>query len=215
MNAVAPRLITLPDGQQCLVWSDNERRRQLSSASVGGGLSDIDWIVNLQVPAHYSRRDLDAHAAEVVQGVGMSGDGVAMLTAAAVEHVATATESGVRADATVGISTPTWAAGPDSGGEHDSKPGTINIVVQLPVELSLAAAVNAVMTATEAKTQALIECGIDGTGTATDAIVVTWPATSAGAASQLFAGPRSTWGARLARVVHSAVLDGVTGWQQR
>ena len=54
--------------------------------------------------------------------------------------------------------------------------GTINVVAQLPVGLEPGAAVNATMTITEAKVQALVEAGIDGTGTATDAVVVTWPA---------------------------------------
>lgn len=72
--------------------------------------------------------------------------------------------------------------------------------------LSGGGAVNAVITATEAKTQALIEAGIDGTGTATDAVVVVWPST---AAPERFAGPRAPWGGRLARCVHAAVRSGL------
>lgn len=215
MSAIVPSLITLLDGQQCLVWSDGVRRRQLSSASVGGGLSDIDWVVNLQVPSDYSRYDLDDHAAEVTEAAGLSGTGVTMLTAAAVQHVTSSTEAGVRSDATVGISTPTWAAAPDSGSGDAPEPGTINIVVQLPLELSVAAAVNAVMTATEAKTQALVECGVNGTGTATDAVTITWPVSGIAARPEQFAGPRSTWGARIGRVVHAAVIDGVRAWELR
>jgi adenosylcobinamide hydrolase len=210
---IAPQLVALPGDGRCLVWAGNGPLRQLSSASVGGGLSDIEWIVNLQVPSDYSRLDLDDHAAEVARQVGLSGVGVTLLTAADVGTATAATEQGVRADATIGISTPTWAAAPDSA--SDSGPGTINIVVQLPVVLSVSAAVNAVMTATEAKTQALLECGVDGTGTATDAVVLTWPIQSEGANAQLFAGPRSTWGARIARVVHSAVFSGAAAWQHR
>ena len=85
------------------------------------------------------------------------------------------------------------------------RPGTINIIVSVPVPLGDAAYVNAVMTATEAKTQALLEAGIRATGTASDAICIAAPV--AGERAD-FAGPRSLWGARIARAVHSAVHAG-------
>ena len=79
-------------------------------------------------------------------------------------------------------------------------------MAQLPVGLEPGAAVNATMTITEAKVQALAEAGIDGTGTATDAAVVTWPAA---ASRERFCGPRSVWGQRLAIAVHEAVRSGL------
>jgi adenosylcobinamide amidohydrolase len=75
----------------------------------------------------------------------------------------------------------------------------------VPVPLSDAAYVNAVMTATEAKTQAVLEAGFRATGTASDAICVAAPAAGE---PENFAGPRSLWGARIARAVHSAVHAG-------
>ncbi|MFF4778427.1 adenosylcobinamide amidohydrolase [Microtetraspora fusca] len=109
-------------------------------------------------------------------------------------------------------------------------PGTINIIVAVPVAFTDAALVNAVMTVTEAKTQALIEAGFPGTGTASDAVCVavrdagthqgtgggsgvgraTWDGGDAG--PELFGGPRSIWGARIARAVHRAVLAGARQW---
>ena len=79
-------------------------------------------------------------------------------------------------------------------------------MVQIPVGLSPAAAVNAVATATEAKVQALVEAGVPGTGTASDAVLVCW---SPALPVEPFAGPRSTWGARIARAVHAAVRRGL------
>jgi adenosylcobinamide amidohydrolase len=70
------------------------------------------------------------------------------------------------------------------------------------VPLSDAAYVGAVMTATEAKTQAVLEAGFRATGTATDAICIAAPAAGQ---PEDFTGPRSLWGARIARAVHSAV----------
>jgi adenosylcobinamide hydrolase len=84
-------------------------------------------------------------------------------------------------------------------------PGTINIVAVLPERLSDAALVNAVVTLTEAKTQALFDAGLDATGTATDAVCILCPTTGPIAA---FGGPRSPVGSRLARAVYAAVLEG-------
>jgi hypothetical protein len=85
------------------------------------------------------------------------------------------------------------------------RPGTINILVSVPVPLGDAAYVNAVMTATEAKTQALLDAGYHASGAASDALCVAAPAAGE---PQDFAGPRSLWGARIARAVHSAVHAG-------
>jgi adenosylcobinamide amidohydrolase len=85
------------------------------------------------------------------------------------------------------------------------RPGTINVIVSVPVPLSEAAYVNAVMTATEAKTQALLEAGISATGTASDAVCIAAPVAGE---REDFAGPRSLWGARIARAVHAAVHAG-------
>ncbi|MEU5878998.1 adenosylcobinamide amidohydrolase [Spirillospora sp. NPDC047279] len=100
-----------------------------------------------------------------------------------------------------------------------STPGTVNIVVAVPVALTDAALVNAVMTATEAKTQALLEAGYPCTGTASDAVcVAALERPGPAGAAEPFAGPRSVWGARIARAVHSAVHAGAldyTAWLRR
>ena len=201
---------TVRDTHDVLVWRFEQPVLALSSAPVGGGSAALDWLVNIGVTDGYGRTDLDAHAAEVADLLGLRGTGAALLTATAVGGVRSADEDGVRVDATVGVTRPTWAA--DLDGTHARRgpegwhPGTINIVVQLPVGLSPAAAVNAVVTATEAKTQALVEAGVPGTGTASDAVVVCWPPSLP---AEPFAGPRSTWGARVARAVHRAVAAGL------
>ena len=119
----------------------------------------------------------------------------------------------MHAAATVGLRVPTWAAAPTGRPDPElappPRPGTINVIVALPVPLTDAALVNAVVTATEAKTQAVLEAGFAGTGTATDAICVAAPAD--GTREEDFTGPRSLWGARIARAVHAAVRAGAAG----
>jgi adenosylcobinamide hydrolase len=202
----AARLVdvsTVPETRQALVWSFTSRVLALSSAPVGGGSAGLDWLVNVGVVRDYARTDLAHHAAEVAARIGLTGTGAALFTAVPVERAVRADDGGVVVDATVGVTRPTWAA--DADGARGG-PGTVNIVVQVPVALSPAAAVNAVITATEAKVQALVEAGIPGTGTASDAVVVCWPAS---VPVEDFAGPRSTWGARIARATHRAVADGL------
>jgi adenosylcobinamide amidohydrolase len=99
--------------------------------------------------------------------------------------------------------------------ETQPRPGTINVVVVLPLPLIDAALVNAVVTATEAKTQAVLEAGYAGTGTASDAVCVACPRPRPGEAAEIFAGPRSPWGGRVARAVHAAVRAGADRWTDR
>lgn len=198
-----------------LVWRLPEPMTVASTASVGGGVGTRRWLINAQVASGYVRRDQAKHAKELAKNAELDGSGVAMFTAAEVRRVRLAVDGGVQAEATVGLTHPTWAA--DVDGAHNGSPsrlpdrsvvpsaGTINIVAIMPVRLAPAALLNALTTATEAKSQALFEAGVPGTGTGSDALAVVCPATGD---PEPFAGPRSRWGARLARAVHAAVLAG-------
>lgn len=194
----------------------------LSSASVGGGLNQASWLLNIGVVPDYARTDLENHANQVAIEFALDGVGQALFTAADVARYKQASCDGVLAHATVGVAKPTWAADPSGGytpwppetsdpstdqiTQSPHFPGTINLVVQLPIGLEVAAAVNAVITMTEAKTQALYDRGIPGTGTASDAVVLVWPT---GVATERFAGTRSKWGARIAQAAHEAVRRGI------
>ena len=200
------------------MWRPGPGHRMISSALVGGGIGPASWVLNAQVPGGYARLDPVTHLQELAARFGLSGPGVGMLTAASVDRLVTATDEGVTATATVGLRVPTWAAAPPDATDPELAPlrvGTINIVVSVPVALNDAALVNAVITATEAKTQAILGAGYPGTGTASDAICV---AALGSGPAEPFAGPRSVWGARLARAVHAAVHAGArdyTAWLRR
>ena len=69
---------------------------------------------------------------------------------------------------------------------------------------------NVLATATEAKSQAMFDAGMPGTGTATDAIVVAAPSPRRCALEPAkFGGPRSVWGARAARATHTTIAAGI------
>lgn len=235
-----------------LVWDAGPGWRMISSGAVGGGIGERTWWLNAAVARDYARTDLRAHLAELAELAGVEGPGVGMLTAADVRSWARAEDGGVHVAATVGLGVPVpAAAAPERiADEVLTTVGTINVLIVLPVPLTDAALVNAVLTATEAKTQALVEHGIPGTGTSSDAICIACPApgmvpgTAPGAGPgtapevvsgpvpgtvpgpvpgpgtteagvEPFGGPRSTWGARLARAVHRAVGDGTAAWLDR
>lgn len=189
--------------------------RVVASAPLGGGIGLRGFVLNAQVLPSYARRDPDAHLRELAATIGLSGPGVGMLTAADVAAARRADDHGVAVLATVGLGHPIRAAAPPGEEEEAAQvagpvAGTINLVALLPVRLSDAALVNAVATATEAKVQALFDLGLDATGTATDAVCVACPAEGP---PESFGGPRSPWGAPLARAVHAAVTGSSTAGQ--
>lgn len=188
-----------------LVWRLPAPMRAVASAPHGGGVGVRRWVMNAQVPPSYGRRDPDHHLNKLAISLGLPGRGVGMLTAAQVRQARGGFDGGVDVLATVGLSHPILAAAPDDARAAALVAGTINIVAMVPEKLTDAALVNAVATVTEAKTQALLDAGLNATGTATDAVCILCPDDGRMAT---FGGPRSMWGARLARAVHAAVLAG-------
>lgn len=216
---------------RALVWEVPDGWVALSSASVGGGLTWPRWVANVDVGDAFRRTDLAAYAAGRASELGLDGPGTTLLTAADVRQVEHAEVEGVRCWATVGVTKPTWpvppvdehqhgdaapqgtrTVGEHPGPAHDGPPppGTINLVVASPVPLSVSALVQAVGTTTEAKAQVLVQAGVPGTGTASDAVVVLCPDPSrSDGAAEAFAGVRSVWGRRVAAAVHATVAAGL------
>ncbi len=206
-----------------LVWRLPRPYLSISSAPLGGGVRTTEWIINCTVPMSYHRPDPDVHLREIAVGLGLTGPGVGLLTGVDVAERVGAEDAGVTCWATVGLGAPAWAAAPDGDlrrhpptAPHQDepavdqrKPGTVNLVILVPARLGDAALVNAVATATEAKSQALWELGVEATGTASDAVCVLCPAEGP---IQEYAGPRSLWGARLARATRAAVHAGGREW---
>ncbi|GGM98669.1 adenosylcobinamide amidohydrolase [Actinoplanes campanulatus] len=187
-----------------LLWRFPQPLLAASSAVLGGGTGPREWLVNASVAMSYARPDPDVHLAGLAAGLGLTGPGIGLLTGVDVTDVVAADDDGVQVHATVGLGAPIQAADPEATG-FGHRPGTINIVVWVPQRLADGALINAIATATEAKVQALAELGLAATGTATDAVCVLCPLDGPPAA---YGGPRSRWGAPLARAVHRAVLDG-------
>jgi adenosylcobinamide amidohydrolase len=237
MSDVQPFLasrVEAGDEVPVLVWRFDPPVLAISSGPLGGGIGVRNWALNATVPMSYDRDDPDVHLSELAAALGLGdGPGVGLLTGLDVGRRVGAADGGVSVTATVGLGLPCWAAAPDpdravdaagdcgagdcgAGDRGGPRPvprqpvGTINVVARVPVRLSPGALVNAVATITEAKAQAIWRAGIEATGTCTDAVCVVCPAEGP---AEPYCGPRSVWGARLARAAHAAVLDGARAWQ--
>lgn len=196
------------------VWVRSvEPLRVLSSAVVGADLAETCHILNMHVPKGYRCGDPAEDLRAFARKLGIAEPFVGLMTAALTHEAAPVTEGAdgivVTAVATVGLGTPV-AAGLSPRAPW--RPSTINTIVLVDAQLEPGSAVNAVITATEAKVGALSDAGIvtpDGmpaTGTVTDAVVVAWTGRGPRLA---YLGPATPGGWLVARAVRRAVTEGI------
>jgi len=181
----------------------------LSSAVVGGGLGSARHIVNMHVDKDYDGGSPEDDLAAFADSCGVQGAFVGLMTAAYTEHACVMAESrdgvSVAAVVSVGLSNTTNAG---ITPPLATAPGTINAILLVDAALSPSALVNAVITATEAKTMVLTEWDVrtpDGdpaSGTSTDSVVV---ACTQGGTGLSYAGPATTVGWLVARTVRAAI----------
>jgi adenosylcobinamide hydrolase len=185
----------------------------LSSAIVGGGFQRAHHLLNFHVDKNYYCPNPKADLQTFAQRMGIDGQFVGLLTAVNLNKarlvflqeaglgVAALVTAGVSNAACAGVTPP-----------FSSKPGTINTILILDARLTRAAMLNAVITATEAKSALLGEMNIRttngdlATGTSTDTVTVA--ATGRGKL-QSYAGPVTTLGWLIARTVRQAVNDSI------
>jgi len=151
----------------------------LTSAIVGGGFIRAQHIINRHVDKSYRNDDAAGDVRDFARSHGLSEPFVGLMTAVHLDKakaatsryggvtVATIVTAGLGNATAAGLTIPTV-----------SHIGTINMIILVDANLSPAAMVNTVITATEVKTQVLLAHGVrtpDGhaaTGTSTDAVVV-------------------------------------------
>lgn len=202
--------------REAVVIKAHQPLRVVSSAVVGGGFGEAHAIVILHVPKNFPCDDPDGELAAFAQRRGIPSPYVGLMTSAWTEKAERGVETANRITAcavvTVGLGNPVGAGRSPVAAW---RPSTINTVIVLDAAPEPAALVNAVITATEAKTLALAEAGIRSlegslaSGTSTDAVVVA--ATGQGPRCR-FGGPVSDLGWVLARAVRSALDTGIRRW---
>jgi adenosylcobinamide hydrolase len=195
----------------------------------GGGAKKTCAILNVEVPKGYSEQNLHMDPAALIvessKKLDLKGDFMGMVTAACVQNFALASK---REDG-VGVSVIATAADNEgntcnysesSGEEIKTKviEGTINIIVVIDGHPTESCLVSSIITATEAKTAAMLELDIRSrysgdaaTGTITDAIV----AAETGRGDLIvYGGPASKLGQLVGYCTRKAVKEAIMKGQE-
>jgi len=201
----------------------------VSSAMLNGGAVKANHILNLNVRDQY-KKGLNVQQpphltlTQYCRNCGWSGTTVGLMTAASMDsfRMVQATAQGVEIFVlvTAGLSNARRAgdyAEYRMIGTPLYNPGTINIICLTTAALTQAAMIEAVITATEAKTAALQNLGIKSpvsgtpaTGTGTDAIAVAC-ASGHGSIKVQYCGKHVIFGEILAKLVIEALTSSLHG----
>jgi len=209
--------IRLFEKNKTLILQSEKRLFTLNSSVLGGGFHTPHFIINQQVDKNYSGDDPSKDLIRNIEEIELMPDEcVGMMTAALVKHAAIEYEIenniSVTAVATAGTSNAMAAGGTPPpfvfGGV-----GTINIMLIIDGNLTEGGMVNAVITATEAKTMALqdlqikdVFTGEPASGTSTDAVVVA----VTGKGERLpYAGTATQVGGMIGRTVRKSVSEAI------
>ncbi|OPY32402.1 MAG: Adenosylcobinamide amidohydrolase [Methanomassiliicoccales archaeon PtaU1.Bin124] len=197
-----------------------KRMHVLSTTVRNGAFTVADTIMMVQVPISYNGNDPEGELENIVKELGLNEHTVGFMTAADMERVITVVEQEYHderavAIVTAGVKNCVYAGEliPDhiqaqlgGGMAH-----TINTMVVLARPLHDTGMVNAVITATEAKSAALKDCAVRGTGTTSDAVAIICPIGD----GEKYAGTATDIGICLSRAVRQAVKESTLKWYQR
>lgn len=215
------------------------RKRVLSSAPQGGGLTLASHILNHQVdsnPSSMANRlksypDPAVFLRNVASRLGIRARTVGLMTAVPMTQLVTARAATVglwvECFATVGVTNAVRAGEwpPQcSGLDTRSRPGTINLILITNGSLTQAAMVGIVQVATEAKTgvlrdQEVLSCHgrMAATGTGTDAVVIACEVRGEGPL-HTYSGTHTVLGALVGQAVTDCVTRGLAkakAWREK
>lgn len=191
----------------------------ISSAVLGAELRQARYIINHSVDKDYSGSDPEEELRQVAERLRLGRDVLGMMTAVSVKNTVLCRER--RKDLTVATLCTAGTGNPGVAGltvskvQSQYKPGTINLILLVDGNLTDAAMVNAVITATEAKARALFKArvvlsgGEQATGTTTDSIVV---ACTGRGEPLRYAGTATGLGYLIGSTVYRAVSQGIEAY---
>jgi len=166
------------------------------STGLCGGWKKVKFAFNHTVDNTFFRTDPVKYLRNVAKLYSLRSY-FGLLTSVQMDKLSIKCSEEVTAFVTAGVKNP------------NEKIGTINIIAVLDCRISRSAMLNAIITATEAKTKALIESGYKFTGTNTDAVVLL--CTQKGRYCR-YAGPASDLGRHIWKAVSRAVKESLNKW---
>jgi adenosylcobinamide hydrolase len=193
------------------------RYRVLSSTIMGGGFTETDTLFILEVKMGYDNCRPESDLEEVVQRYSLPEDAVGFMTAADVNRVLTVKRdelNGKRAIviATAGVTNAVYAGERLPQEIIDLLPkhvaGTINIIAILDSPVQDCGLAGGFITATEAKSAALLDMKVKGTGTTSDAVAIACPQ----GGGDKYCGPATDTGMVMARTIREAVAESIRKW---
>jgi adenosylcobinamide hydrolase len=159
------------------------------STGILGGWKKVDSAFNHTVSPEFYKMDPKEYLKRVASKYGLKRY-FGLLTAVPMKKLSIKSSGAVTAFVTAGVENP-----------NDT---TINIILVLEARTSRSGLLNAIITATEAKSKALFELGYSFTGTNTDAVVVL--STRRGKFER-FTGPATNLGQEIWKCVSLGVKD--------
>ena len=189
----------------------------LASTIICGGLTTADTFFIFEVPLSYDGDDPEGDLDMVRKDFGLSPDSIGFMTGRDVKKVITISRVRVNSVEAVAVVTAGVTNSLTAGdrlpleikeGLTAHRVGTINIISVVGSPLQDCGMVNAVMTITEAKSAALKDAGIGGTGTTSDAVVIAVPE----GPGAKYAGTATDVGIAIARSVRTAVAGSIRKW---
>ncbi|MHC1568324.1 MAG: adenosylcobinamide amidohydrolase [Candidatus Syntropharchaeia archaeon] len=178
--------------EDAVIVSSKEEFPCLSSAILNGGYARVRSIVNLRVQEDYRNPDPEKDLISFSERMGLRKPVVGMMTAADMKNAVLMEEGYVKAITTAGFSR-----------------RTINIILLVEGDLTQGCMANGIITATEAKTSALIdldvrEDGFQMTGTPTDSIAI---ACDGKGKKHVYAGSATDLGKKIGNLVRRSVKE--------
>lgn len=183
----------------------------LSTSFFGGGFRRARHILNAQVSKDYDSDDPAADLRAIAAHCDVRESFIGLMTAVPLRkaRIALLEEQGLRVAAlvTAGVGN---ASSAGITPPCAPKAGTINIILLLDAKLTRAAMLNAIITATEAKSAVLHALDIRtpegelATGTSTDTVTI---AMTGRGSAQAYAGPATVIGWMIAKTVRQAVQE--------
>lgn len=174
-----------------------EGKFEAISSGLLGGWRDVNYIFNHTVN-NFDLKNPVEYLERVARKYGLV-EYFGLLTSVPMDKLSIKKIDDVTVFVTAGVKNP------------NERIGTINIIVVVDGEISGGGVINAVITATEAKTKALIELGYNFTGTNTDAVIVAMCKYKHDRYYE-YAGPMSELGNKIWVGVNKAVRESLSKW---
>ena len=174
------------------------------STGINGGRKYIESIFNHEVKTGFEHKDPLQYMDDVADSVDVRQPYFGLLTAVSMDNLCINTDDYLTTFVTAGITHPSIYR------LNKYNPGTINIILVVDGLLSEGAMAGAMITATEAKSLALLEMGYDFLGTTTDAVVVAYQKKNENPDSYIeYAGSYTDFGEKITNNVIKGVKEGI------